>query len=59
MSPYNPQTYIYLYSLWIETIGVIGPIVYIYMYILGQRPNPRTRSSPRTGKHYHRVRVSE
>ena len=32
---------------------VIGPIVYIYIYILGRGPGSRTPSSLRTGKRCH------
>ena len=32
---------------------VIGPVVYIYIYILGREPSSRTSSSPRMGKRCH------
>ena len=35
------------------SVGVIGPIVYIYIYV-GPRPNPMTSSGLRMGKRYHR-----
>ena len=47
------KIYIKFYSK--VTVRVIGPVIYIYisMYILGQGPNSRTLSSPRTDKHCH------
>ena len=33
--------------------GMIGPVVCIYIYILGRGPCSRTSSSPRTGKRYY------
>ena len=33
--------------------GMIGPVVCIYIYILGHGPCSRTSNSPRTGKRYY------
>ena len=35
------------------SVGVIGPIVYIYIYV-GPRLNPMTSSGLRMGKRYHK-----